>query len=523
MPCCFDRHQLRRRLGAVLVFGLIGCEDSGQSPSAVTSQALRTSGLMRVSSTGLLVSEQDMANVHARLIHDVAVALADPSLRTLVYEAMRQSPYREGQLHFRTFLEQNGSSLLRAIAGARTATETEVLRSLDSLMSLEFYMPVRQHRTAWTGDANVIVAGVLRDDGTIPTAFDLEGRPFPIVSADDPPPIPTLALVPAETDFSTPPTASTKVEQSSTTGIYMVWARATDDFEGFLMGPPEFEIHVLREVVDTPNDTLAYVTCAGEHRIGTSYGWDYNYDPSAEVDVPWTGEVLLATVAEIDTTQIVEIQWWEDDFEGCDNSGAGSPPDTDGATKAAIDTLPTIVVGIDTIFDDITGRQANADSVESVFAKLVNAVQDDDLVGVLSGPTQRCFEDGSGPMGHEALDKDGIARAYASIDFRYTVRKPICPSPPPPLPAGSVVITFGPSMVEPNTSCWYEGTASGGTPPYSLVWRKNGFTIGTGEGLLVETGTSSFQLELNATDANGRSGWDVLSVTVSPEAGPCVQ
>ena len=168
MPCCFDRHQLRRRLGAVLVFGLIGCEDSGQSPSAVTSQALRTSGLMRVSSTGLLVSEQDMANVHARLIHDVAVALADPSLRTLVYEAMRQSPYREGQLHFRTFLEQNGSSLLRAIARARTATEAEVLRSLDSLMSLEFYMPVRQHRTAWTGDANVIVAGVLRDDGTIP-------------------------------------------------------------------------------------------------------------------------------------------------------------------------------------------------------------------------------------------------------------------------------------------------------------------------------------------------------------------
>lgn len=62
-------------------------------------------------------------------------------------------------------------------------------------------MPVLEHKQRWDGDSNVIVATALRDH-EIPVAYDLQGRPVTIESAEQPPTIPTLALVRAETDFS---------------------------------------------------------------------------------------------------------------------------------------------------------------------------------------------------------------------------------------------------------------------------------------------------------------------------------
>ena len=81
---------------------------------------------------------------------------------------------------------------------------------------------------------------------------------------------------------------------------------------------------------------------------------------------------------------------------------------------------------------------------------------------------------------------------------------------------------FGPTMVPPDESCFYDSAVSGGTGIYSYVWRRNGVQIGTGSGVNVWTGDlSRYTLRLNVSDTGGADGFDQLSATVSSQAPPC--
>jgi len=80
-------------------------------------------------------------------------------------------------------------------------TEDAALAAVDSLIDMEFYMPVKEHFGRWTGDSNLIVAAALRDH-EIPVAFALDGSRVTLHSAHEAPPTPTLGIVPSETDFS---------------------------------------------------------------------------------------------------------------------------------------------------------------------------------------------------------------------------------------------------------------------------------------------------------------------------------
>lgn len=151
--------------------------------------------------TGLMVPEATGRAIMARLARQVALALSDAGLRSRVYQALHGSPYREHKLHFRTMLQSTNLGLLDAMAATEGAGRDAILASLDSVMDLEFYMPVKEHWATWDGGPMLLVA-TAHHDGDIPSAFDLSGRPVGLSSPWVPPATPTLALVPAEMNFS---------------------------------------------------------------------------------------------------------------------------------------------------------------------------------------------------------------------------------------------------------------------------------------------------------------------------------
>jgi len=156
---------------------------------------------------------------------------------------------------------------------------------------------VPAHRAAWAGDENVLVATALADREA-PVAFDLEGRRS-VLSPDAPPATPVIAVVPVETDFRSPPSLTKCLEDcggggggsfAATTGLYMKKAHFDDDYEGWLKGQPEYEIHVLGQLGNT--DSLTDYQCAGA-QAGGPYVFDQNTRD-------WSGSVLLFSQKQID-------------------------------------------------------------------------------------------------------------------------------------------------------------------------------------------------------------------------------
>lgn len=190
---------------AATTAGALGCGDTAVTQPEDGNVIAVDQGPTLRSSAGLQVPETRMKSILADVTRAVAMALADQRVRTAVYDGLHASPYRENKVQFRTFLQQQGRPLLGAMAAARGRAEAGVLASLDSILDLELYMPVPEHWQVWDGGPDLIVASVLRDNGTIPRAFDLAGKEVVLQSAEDPPSTPTLGIVPVETDFSKAP------------------------------------------------------------------------------------------------------------------------------------------------------------------------------------------------------------------------------------------------------------------------------------------------------------------------------
>ena len=101
-------------LASLLVFG--ACDRTPVQPDAslgvVPGRYVQTVG-------GFLLSQAKLQEVYDRLTRDVAVALQDPDVRSMVYQQLHASPYPQHKLHFRTFVTKDGQALLDAIAEHR--------------------------------------------------------------------------------------------------------------------------------------------------------------------------------------------------------------------------------------------------------------------------------------------------------------------------------------------------------------------------------------------------------------------
>ncbi len=230
-----------------------------------------------------------------------ARALASPAFRAYVKAQLDASPFPEHKIELQRFLPAASGRALRYLAEGSNTSPDAVRGELDRAIPLEVYLPVPAQRAAWSGDANVLVATAIGDHDA-PVAFDPSGRRS-VLSAAAPPSTPVIAIVPVETDFSAPPA---RVLQCDTTtdcsggtggsptppaGLYMRKSHIGGDFEGWLKGSPEYEVHILGQ--QGQSDSLKDYACAGEHASDVLRYYDQN---SAD----WAGDVLLYTQTEID-------------------------------------------------------------------------------------------------------------------------------------------------------------------------------------------------------------------------------
>jgi hypothetical protein len=262
------------------------------------------------------------------LARALALALGDPAFRTYVRAQLEVSPFREHKLAFRQFLAANGGRAATAIAQRARAAPAAVLRAAEAAIPLEIYLPVPAHRAAWNADERVLVATAIRDHDA-PVAFDPRGGRH-VLSADEPPAIPVLALVPVETDFRAAATlvrclgcggggwgggggGGGHVAASPPSGLYMTQSHFNQSFEGWLKGQPEFEVHVLGQQGQT--DSLTTYQCSGEHQR-IPYYFDQN-------GLDWSGSALLFSETQLDSYhaahpgQDVRVFVVEDDDTAC--------------------------------------------------------------------------------------------------------------------------------------------------------------------------------------------------------------
>jgi hypothetical protein len=227
------------------------------------------------------------------------------------------------------------------------------------------YLPVPEHRRGWTGDANVLVATAVADHDP-PVAFDLQGN-RQVLEAERPPSTPVIAVVPVETDFATAPTRITGCwscfwpplppPPPPAPGLYLTKAHFVDDFEGWLKGAPEFEVHVLGQKGQT--DSLTAYQCAGERQPAPYY-----FDQNA---LDWSGSVMLFSKVQLDAYnaahpgQNIRVFVVEDDDTACE-------------IKANRDIVGNLFKAVDGAYKALTAGNDSSNTVAKLF-KRANAIQ----------------------------------------------------------------------------------------------------------------------------------------------------
>ena len=309
-------HYTSRVAALALVAGALACSDRppGTAPDAPPGEP------------GIL-AEAARPELLAR---SLALALGDPAFRAHVKGELDRSPFREHKVSFQRFLAAgtgggSGGAALATMARRSGLATADLARAADRAIPLEMYLPVPEHRRIWTGDANVLVATAVADHDP-PVAFDVQGN-RQLLDPEHPPSTPVIAVVPVETDFSTKPSPLIACLEycgggggggvsppPPSPGLYMTKAHFVDDFEGWLKGSPEFEVHILGQKGQT--DSLTDYQCAGEKQPSPYY-FDQN-------DLDWSGSVMLFSKAQLDAYnaahagQNVRVFVVEDDDTACE-------------------------------------------------------------------------------------------------------------------------------------------------------------------------------------------------------------
>jgi len=291
----------------------------------------------------------------------VAKGLKNPAFRAYLKAQLDASPYREHKLQFETFLTANSARALRQIAGENGANPDLVERQAKQAIALEVYFPVAEHAKSWSGDERVLVATALRDEDA-PVAFDLEGRKQ-LLDPKTPPATPVLALVPVETDFTTRPARQTCLEDCGggtggvipppppAPGLYMTKSHFVQDFEGWLKGSPEFEVHILGQKGQT--DSLTDYQCAGGH-AGGPYTFDQN-------NLDWSGSVLLFSKNQIDQYnaahpgQNIRVFVVEDDDTACQ-------------IKTDTERFQRVITYVDSLYNFMTSGNDSSNTFRKYYA-----------------------------------------------------------------------------------------------------------------------------------------------------------
>jgi hypothetical protein len=338
-----------RAAALALVVGAFACSDRppGTAPDAASGKPAILSAAARPE----------------LLARSLALALGDPAFRAHVKAELDRSPFREHKLSFQRFLAAergSGSGALAAMARGTGLAAADLARTAERAIPLEMYLPVPEHRRAWTGDANVLVATAIADHDP-PVAFDVQGNRH-VLDPERPPATPVIAVVPVETDFTTAPAKIglfpwPPLPPPVVPGLYMSKAHFVDDFEGWLKGGPEFEVHILGQKGQT--DSLTDYQCAGEKQP-----LPYYFDQNA---LDWSGSVMLLSKVQLDAYnaahpgQNFRVFVVEDDDTACE-------------IKANRDIMGNLFKAVDGAYKAVTAGNDSSNAIAKLF-KRANAFQ----------------------------------------------------------------------------------------------------------------------------------------------------
>jgi hypothetical protein len=326
----------------------------------------------------LQASRDTPAAARERLARRIALALRDPEFRARLKADLDQSPVREGKLHFQRYLSASYARATAAIARATGETGGAIAADAGRAPALELYLPVPEHRAAWTGDERVLVA-TIGEDGEAPVGFSPSGQRT-LLSPTTPPDIPVLALVPVETDFdrvgrvagflgegggsSTPPP-----------GLYMTYSHLVETFESWTKGSPEIEVHMLGQAGGT--DSLTTYSCAAEPSAGY-----YHFDQNS---LNWSGSVLLINQTQLNNykkahpNQNLRVFLVEDDDGPCQIRT--DPARFANLVKAVEAAYPKLTGGKDTT-SGTTRLFKTANALQRIIRALASVIKtNDELIG----------------------------------------------------------------------------------------------------------------------------------------------
>lgn len=338
-------------LVVALAAALFGCEDAASRTVGPTASADVQVGPAPSSPSSSSNEERAALTKIARL---VAVALDNEPARQRLKRDMRAAPFREHKLQLGSYLRStDGRALLGRMVALSGGSEKDLFATVAAIRPLELYMPVSRHRESWTGSADVLVVSQL-DEAEAITAFDDRGKSV-VVDRTVPPDQPTLSIVPVETRFDQPlsATSSKNVRDRSgaaigtlepmtlkpsalmmcdeacsgggtgggsatpsiAPGLYLEFSRILDLKEPWTRGDPEIEVHIQGPREAGSPTSGVDLSCSGEHAYQTPKV--FNQDGGF-----WEGRVLLfsqaETVAFIDKFQDgFHVLFWEDDNDPC--------------------------------------------------------------------------------------------------------------------------------------------------------------------------------------------------------------
>jgi hypothetical protein len=159
-------------------------------------------------------------------------------------------------------------------------------------------------------------------------------------------------------------------------GLYLTGAHFVQDFEGWLKGSPEYEIHVLGQSGAT--DSLTSYQCVGEH-AGAPYAFDQNA-------LDWSGNVLVFSQTQLNgyraahPNQNLRLLALEDDDGACEIRLDGNRFKTFMSALQA--SYPNLTGGKDSTLSTITRIYKRANALQRILKAAYSWItSQDDLVG----------------------------------------------------------------------------------------------------------------------------------------------
>jgi hypothetical protein len=346
-----------------LLLGAGACsERGGPVPTAPPDEQVTAIGAGPATNAAGTPTRAAARAAQEHLARRVALALADPAFRAAIKSEFDRSPVIEHKLHFQRWLQSSDRHALKVLARAARESEAAVDADARSAPALEMYIPVPAHRAAWTGGENILVA-TEQQDHEAPVAFDIRGQRR-VLSADAPPSTPVIAVVPVETNFDAPRVAqfigggdTPAPPPPQPPGLYLTGAHFVQDFEGWLKGSPEYEVHVLGQ--SGASDSLTSYQCAGEH-AGAPYAFDQN-------SLDWTGNVLVFSQTQLNAYRTAHPN---------QNLRLLALEDDDGACQIRLDgdRFKTFQSSLQANYPNLTGGKDTVSGLARIY-KRANALQ----------------------------------------------------------------------------------------------------------------------------------------------------